>query len=129
MTKEIETAIIEAEHYALATVSGEGRVNVIPVSMVSVIDGAVWVYDCFMDKTAANVKAEPMVALSSWSGLAGVQIKGAARYHHDDTVYETAVAWLSEQHPDRTLHGVIVIAPSEAYDISAGANAGTPMSV
>jgi predicted pyridoxine 5'-phosphate oxidase superfamily flavin-nucleotide-binding protein len=123
LTDEIKQRIEAAEHKALATCCA-GEINVVPVSVVRVVGGQLWLHDFFMDKTAKNVCAEPRAALALWSGLTGIQIKGNVEYQTDGTAFEEAEKWIRENFSDRTLRGLLVFTPSVAYDISPGETAG-----
>jgi predicted pyridoxine 5'-phosphate oxidase superfamily flavin-nucleotide-binding protein len=126
LTAEIEAMITTAEAKALAT-TGPAGLNVVPVSVVNVKEGNIYLYDFFMKKTAVNVKAEATVVLTAWSGLAGVQVHADAIYIDQGEVFSREADAMKVQFPERTLKGVIVLTPTSVYDISAGAKAGTPI--
>jgi len=106
----------------LATMSDDGP-NVIPVSMVSVVDNQIYINDCFMDKTRLNIQKDHRAALAFWSGLVGVQLKGTVDYQTEGEVFDQRVLQLKESHPDRTLCGVLIFSPEKIFDISPS-NAG-----
>lgn len=125
LTPAITTTLTTAEAKALATTGPHG-VNVVPVSVLEVADDTIYLYDFFMGKTVENLISEPAVALSAWSGLAGVQIKATAAYQSDGAVFEAAVPAMRERFPERTLRGVIALTPTTVYDVSANTEqAGT----
>jgi len=122
---ELPANIIEfieaAEQKALAT-SCNGEVNVVPVSVVRVSDGNIWLHDFFMNKTAKNVCEEPQASLALWSGLNGVQIKGQINYLTEGGDFEAASKWSKEKFPERTLRGLLIFTPETVYDASAKAD-------
>jgi len=120
MHKKIHEIILNAEAKALAT-TGPAGLNVVPLSMVKVNDDStIWLFNFFMDKTVKNLAAEPFVALTCWSALRGVQIKGNATYTTFGTDFDMAVSWVASQNPKRVIKGLITLVPAEIYDISPG---------
>ncbi|OIP78263.1 MAG: hypothetical protein AUK16_00530 [Parcubacteria group bacterium CG2_30_44_11] len=118
MDQSIIDQIIKAEARALASVGPHG-VNVVPVSVVSVQNNQIHLYNFFMGKTVENFLAEPLVALACWKGLEGIQIKATAAYIEDGELFDAAKTEMLVRFPDRTLSGVIVLTPTHVYDISA----------
>ena len=123
MTTDIAETITNAESRALATTGPHG-VNVVPVSVVEVVGDEIHLFDFFMNKTVANLKADPAVTLTAWSGLVGIQVKAVANYQAEGELFETSVPQMKVRFPDRILSGVIVLRPTDIFDISAGPNAG-----
>lgn len=120
MHEKIHEIIRNAEAKALAT-TGPAGLNVVPLSMVKVNDGStIWLFNFFMDKTVKNLAAEPFVALTCWSALRGVQIKGDATYTTSGTDFDAAANWVASQNPKRVIKGLIALVPTEIYDISPG---------
>ncbi len=124
MNKTVQQSLTDATQYALATTGASG-LNVVPLSMLRVVDDTVWVFDFFMSKTAKNCKEHEAVALAAWKDFAGVQIHGTAQYITEGALFADAVAWVATENPDRVVRGLLVITPTKIYDISAGAHAGT----
>lgn len=121
--ESIVKTIESANGRAIATVGADG-VNVVPVSMVRVHNNEIWLFNFFMSKTVENVKTNPQVALSCWHGLEGVQVKGEVVYETEGDRFKEAVAWVATKNPDRVVKGLLRLIPKQAYNISAGANAG-----
>lgn len=69
--------------------------NVVPVSMKQVIDDeTVMVSDQYLNKTLANLRANPRAALSVWYEETGFQVKGSVTYENEGPRYEAvARAW------------------------------------
>ncbi len=118
MDQTIIDQIINAEARALAT-TGPHEVNVVPVSVVQVEDGRIYLYNFFIKKTIENILTEPMVALTCWKGLAGIQLKATAAYITSGPLFEASETEMKTRFPDRTLSGVVVLTPTRVYDISA----------
>ena len=118
--------IEKASGRALAT-TGPNGINVAALSMARVKDSEVWLFNFFMRKTVENIEAEPEVALSCWTGLEGIQMKGEVEYVTEGDRFKEAVEWVAGENPDRVVKGLLVFTPSEIYDLSAGADAGKPI--
>jgi hypothetical protein len=118
MEQTIIDQILNAEARALAT-TGPNGVNVVPVSVVTVNDGHIYLYNFFMGKTVENLLAEPAVALTCWKGLEGIQIKAIAAYIEEGELFNLAQTEMLTRFPERTLSGVIVLTPTKVYDASA----------
>ena len=123
LSEEVIKQIESADNKALATYCA-GEINVVPVSVVRVVGGTIWLHDFFMDKTVRNVCEEPRAALAVWSGLSGIQRKGTVEYQTGGTKFMEATFWVTENFSERKLKGLMVFTPSVAYDVSAGESAG-----
>ena len=119
ITPTIETILTSASTKALAT-DGPAGLNVVPVSTIAVFSEEIWLCDYFMGKTRTNLTAAPHVpiALTAWEGLDGIQLKGNASYLTTGESFTDATVWVAKLHPDRTLHGLIVIQPTAVFDVS-----------
>ena len=119
LSPEIVDAIQKAEHKALATFCGE--VNVVPVSVLEIVDGDIWLFNFFMDKTAKNICAEPSAALALWRGMEGVQLKGKVTHEESGENFDRAKAKMKEKFPERTIKGLLIFKPESVYDLTPGA--------
>jgi predicted pyridoxine 5'-phosphate oxidase superfamily flavin-nucleotide-binding protein len=104
---------------ALATTGSEG-INVVPVSALNVTETVIYLYDFFMNKTAVNLKEANTVALTSWEGMKGLQIKAEVDYQTEGAEFESANAWAQATYPERILKGLIILTPQAVYDVSVG---------
>jgi hypothetical protein len=117
---DVQTFIKTASAKALAT-SGTAGLNVVPVSVISVVADQVILYNFFMDKTAANIAApDTPVSLAVWEGLQGVQLRATATMHTSGELFTAQQADMQEQFPDRTLTSIITLQPTELFDVSVG---------
>jgi len=117
LTNKMLENLLNAEGKALAT-STNNDINVVPVSSVKVVDGKIWLIDYFFDKTRANIKENPQVALTFWIGLEGYQVKAKVDYKTDGKDFETATKWIAKEHPNRLVVGLLVLHTTEVFDIS-----------
>tara|TARA_B100000508_G_scaffold139799_1_gene138907 strand:+ start:6583 stop:6963 length:381 start_codon:yes stop_codon:yes gene_type:complete len=123
MDTKIKETIEQAESIALATI-GNGGVNVIPISVISVVGDEIHLYDFFMNKTAENIKTNPEAALVCWTGFEGVQVKAQVSYDAAGEVFEAAVPIMKERFPERTLKAVLKLAPTAIHDVAPGSLGG-----
>lgn len=112
----IEEFILSADSKALATYGA--NLNVVPVSSIRVVGGTIWLINYFMDKTLDNILHINMVALVCWKKMMGYQIKGSVTYKTEGKEFDEAVQWIKGLLPDRVVKGLIILMPTEIYDIS-----------
>lgn len=115
----VRDVLTTANAKAFAT-NGIAGINVVPVSMIRVNDNTIWLFDFFMDKTVQNVDVKSPVALTAWTDMKGIQIKGDAQYITNGNEFTEAVTWVKEQNPARVVKGLIIINPTKIHDISPG---------
>ena len=129
MSKECQDLINNAYAAAFSTCSSDGIPNVVPVSMKQVIDEeTVMVSDQYLNKTLANLKANPRAALTVWDEKGGFQVKGSVTYENEGPRYEAVAAQvheiLSSMGYDYTSKGVCYIHVEGVYSVTPGPNAG-----
>ncbi len=117
MENNVEKFILSADSKALATFSDLG-INVVPVSTIKIIDGEIWLVNCFMDKTISNIEKNPIASLVCWRKMMGYQIKGPISYETEGNNFDLAVDWIKSILPERVVKGLIILRPEEIYDIS-----------
>lgn len=132
MSKACQDMINNAYAAAFSTCAN-GVPNVVPVSMKQVIDDeTVMVSDQYMNKTLANIKANPHVALSVWDEEGGFQIKGSVVYENEGLRYEAVAKQvkeiLSSMGYDFTSKGVCYIHVEEVFSVTPGKDAGALLS-
>ncbi len=115
----ITTAITAASAKAFGTIGACG-LNVVPVSMIRVNAHDIWLFDFFMKKTCDNLAENPTAALTCWTGMEGIQVKGRVAYVTAGPEFDEAVAWVATQNPNRVVKGLIVFTPERIFDISPG---------
>jgi hypothetical protein len=110
----------------LATVSDAGVPNVVPVGAVIVKDPeTILIGDNFFKKTAENVRRPNCnVAVTSWIGVKGYQVKGTGNYVTDGPDYETMKQVIKAFNPNLPAKGCIVMKVTEVFDVAPGPNAG-----
>jgi len=117
ITEDIKNLLLYADAKALATFSNDD-INVVPVSSIKVVENEIWLVDYFFNKTRNNIKNNPKVALTAWVGLRGYQVKASASYLTEGSLFDEAKKWISKEHPNRLVRGLVVLSPTEIFDIS-----------
>ncbi len=121
MPEKVMENIKAAKEVAFATVGEDGRPNVVPVTFVKIKDpSTILIGDNFLKKTFANVqKPDSNVAISSWVGYEGYQVKGVANYTTEGPDYEAIKQMMKENMPRK---GCVIIKVTEVYDLAPKAN-------
>ena len=123
ISENIKEMLLNADGKALATL-GEKGLNVVPVSSIKVKDNKIILVNYFFGKTLQNIKENKDIALTAWKDLEGFQIKAEAEYQEEGELFEEVTQWIKETLPDRIVKGILVLTPTEVFDISAGPDAG-----
>lgn len=124
LSPKIINLLTTAAAKALAT-HGPAGLNVVPVSMIKVTPGEIWLFDFFMDKTVQNINENSSVSLTAWTDMIGVQVRAEASYIVNGNKFTEATAWVHTQNPDRILRGLLVLKPITLFDISPGGHFDT----
>ena len=114
---------------AVATCDAEGNPNVVCCSMKQAYDEeTVMISDQYMNKTLANLGANPRMAVSVWDETHGYQVKGTVTYENEGERYEMIAAQvhaiLSGMGYDYYSKGVCWLHVEEVYSITPGDQAG-----
>ena len=128
MPKECQELVNNAYAAAFATCTDDVP-NVVPVSMKQAWDDeTVMVSDQYLNKSLANLRANPHVALSVWDEEGGFQVKGTVTYEDEGPRYEQVAAQvqaiLSSMGSDYTSKGGCFLHVEEVYSVTPGETAG-----
>jgi predicted pyridoxine 5'-phosphate oxidase superfamily flavin-nucleotide-binding protein len=109
-----------------ATVSDAGIPNVVPNQFTIVKDPeTILVGDNFWHKTADNLtRPNCNVALTSWEGYEGYQLKGIANYVTEGPDYEMMKQKIKSRNEKLPAKGCAILKVTEVYDLAPGPNAG-----
>lgn len=132
MPQECQDLINNVYAAAVSTCSPDGIPNVVPCSMKQVIDDeTVMISDQYMNKTLANLKANPRMAVTVWNETGGYQVKGTVTYENEGPRYEAVAeqvhAILSSMGYDYTSKGVCYIHVDEVFSVTPGPDAGAKL--
>jgi predicted pyridoxine 5'-phosphate oxidase superfamily flavin-nucleotide-binding protein len=121
--------LLQAEGKALATYSPKTGVHVVPVSSIKVDGDTIILVNYFFGQTLSNIEQNPQVSLAAWKGLSGYQIKAKAKYETAGPLFALVVEWIAETIPGRVVKGILLLDPTQIFDVSAGKDAGKEISV
>lgn len=127
LTSAMQDAIQRAELLPLATASPTGIPNVVPVKYVWVnAPDALWIVDNYLDKTLANLRANPRAALYVWSAEPKlcVQIKGDIAIHTEGEDYESMRSRARAEKPDMPARSLVVLQVREIFQCLPGDGPG-----
>ena len=125
LTDEIRTSLDGTRLVFLATASKDGRPNVVPIGAFKLLDDeTMLISDQFFNKTLANMRENPQVAISFWGEKGGFQLKGTVTLHTDDDVFAQDVAWMKELRPTLVPKSAVVMTITDVYTVKAGPDAG-----
>lgn len=126
MEKTVYRCVLDAEAKALATYA-DGDINVVPVSLVKIVDEKIWLIDFFMEKTTRNLMKNPRASLVCWKETVGYQLKGSVEYLRQGKLYDQACEWVSTINPNRKVKGLIIFTPEEIFDVAPAKDTGERM--
>jgi predicted pyridoxine 5'-phosphate oxidase superfamily flavin-nucleotide-binding protein len=90
-------------------------------------DEKIWVIDNFFDKTLANIKENPEVAIYMWSPEHkgdSYQVKGKATVINSGEEYEKAVFFARAKMEGAPAKNLIKVDVTDIYYVTPGPNAG-----
>lgn len=125
LTDEIRMSLDGIRLAFLATASKDGRPNVVPIGAFKLLDDeTLLISDQFFNKTLANMRENPQVAISYWGDKGGFQLKGTVTLHTDDDIFAQDVAWMKELRPTLVPKSAVVMTITDVYTVKAGPDAG-----
>jgi uncharacterized protein len=127
LTAEMKEVFMKNKPYAIATASGKGIPNVVPMSTVQLVaDDTIWIGDNYMVKTLANVKENPHVALYVWDPEKKrcFQIKGTVTIKTSGPDYEKMRAQIKTKGPHYPAKGLLILKITEVFGCTPGPDAG-----
>jgi len=113
----------------LATATGDGAPNAVPVGTKKIIDDeTILLSDQFFNKTLANLKANPKVAVTFWEGFEGYQLKGSIVIETSGQRFEETAKWIEDLGNKigfpLTSKGAVILKIDEIYGVAPGPGAG-----
>lgn len=125
LTDEIKESLLGTKISFLATSSKRGIPNVVPIAAFRVWDdGTLLISDQFFNKTLANMKENPVIALSWWGEKGGFQVKGTVTIHTDDEIFRQDVAWMKENWPNFVPKSAVIVKITDVYVVKPGPEPG-----
>ena len=127
ITEEMQDVITKMKPPVVATAGKDGRPNVVPIGFTRVIsDDEILLMDNYMNKTRANIEANPQVAISAWSleDRIGFQFKGRARVETAGKLFEEGIEWVKAKRTHTIPRAAIIVKIEEIFLIGSDEKAG-----
>lgn len=129
MTERMQKLFEKVPNVVLSTATVDGLPNSVPVGSKKIIDSeTILISNQFLNKTLANLKANPKVAVTFWEGMEGYQLKGTVTIETTGQRYEETARWIEDLgnklgFPLKS-KGALIVSIEEIYAISPGPGAG-----
>lgn len=125
VTDEIKAALAGTKLVFIATASKKGIPNAVPVGAFKLLDDeTMLISDQFFNKTLANLKENPVVAVTFWGEKGGYQIKGTVTIHTNDEIFVKDAAWVKELKPNLVAKSAMVVKITDVFQVKPGPDAG-----
>ncbi len=129
MTERMQELFNKVPAAVLTTATLDGTPNAVPVGAKKIIDDeTLLISDQFLNKTLANMKNNPKVAVTFWEGHEGYQLKGSITIETSGARFEETSKWIEEMgnkagFPLKS-KGAVILKIEEIYGVSPGPGAG-----
>ncbi|MFC1859007.1 pyridoxamine 5'-phosphate oxidase family protein [Thermodesulfobacteriota bacterium] len=129
MTDRMKELFEKVPAVILATATGDGAPNAVPVGAKKIVDDeTILLSDQFFNKTLANLKANPKVAVTFWKGFEGYQLKGSIVIETSGQRFEETAKWIEDLgnkagFPLKS-KGAVILKIDEIYGVAPGPGAG-----
>ncbi len=129
MTERMKELFDKVPTVVLSTASEDGTPNAVPVGSKKIIDDeTILMSDQFFNKTLANMKADPRVAVTFWEGHEGYQLKGTVTIETTGQRFEDTAKWIDEVSSKAGFplksKGAVIMRIQEIYGVAPGPGAG-----
>ena len=129
MTERMMELFNKVPAVVLVTATTDGTPNAVPVGAKKIIDAeTILISDQFLNKTLANLKANPKVAVTYWEGHEGYQIKGTITIETSGQRFEETAKWIDDMSAKAGFplksKGAVILKIDEIYGVSPGPGAG-----
>ncbi|KJS32870.1 MAG: flavin-nucleotide-binding protein [Desulfatitalea sp. BRH_c12] len=129
MTGRMQELFNKVTTVVLSTATADGMPNTVPVGAKRIIDAeTILISDQFFNKTLANLKSNPRVAVTFWEGHEGYQFKGSVVIETSGARYEETARWIEEKSSRAGFplksKGAVIMKIEEIYGIAPGPGAG-----
>lgn len=129
MTERMMELFTKVPAAILATATADGTPNAVPFSTKKIIDSeTILISDQFFNKTVANLKTNPKVAVSFWEGYEGYQLKGTITIETSGKRYEETAAWIEDMGNKAGMplksKGAVILKIEEIFGLAPGPGAG-----
>lgn len=129
MTDRMKELFEKVPAVVLATATADGAANAVPVGAKKIIDDeTILISNQFLNKTLANLKANPRVAVTFWEGYEGYQFKGTVTIETTGPRFEETARWIEglgnkAGFPLKS-QGAVIVKIEAIYGVAPGPGAG-----
>ena len=125
LPKEVTEIFVNEKYHQFATSSINGAPNICNIGAKYLRDDdKIVIVDNFMNKTIANIKENPEVAILIRREKVSYQIKGTGRYLISGAEYDDAYRWMKSKDSKYPAKGAIIITVHSVYNSMTGEDAG-----
>ena len=127
LTPDMKELFAKGKLFPVATASKKGIPNVVPIAFVVVMDDeTVWLADNFMNKTLANLKENPHMAIYLYDPEAKrcLQVKGTVTVRTSGTEYDRMKEMVHAKKPGLPAKSLLVLKIGEVFECMPGPGAG-----
>jgi hypothetical protein len=129
MTERMKDLFNKVPIVVVSTATVDGIPNAVPIGAKKIIDDdTVLISDQFFNKTIANMKENPRVAITFWEGFEGYQLKGVVTIETIGKVFEDTARWMDELSTKAGFplksKGAVLFKIEKIYAVSPGPGAG-----
>lgn len=127
LTAEMKDLFSKVKLFPVATASKKGIPNVVPIAFVSLVkDDTIWLADNFMQKTLANVKENPHIAVYLYDSDAKkcFQVKGTVEVKTSGADYDKMKKMVQEKKPGLPAKSLLIMKITDVFECMPGPTAG-----
>ena len=129
MTDRMKQVFEKVPVAVLATATGDGTPNAVPMATKKIIDDeTILLSNQYFNKTLANMKSNPKASVTFWEKTEGYQLKGTIIIETSGERYEETAKWIEELGNAAGLtmrsKGAVIMKIDEIYGVTPGADAG-----
>jgi hypothetical protein len=127
LSGEMKELFAKIKLFPVATASKKGIPNVTPIAFVQLVrDDTIWIADNFMQKTLANVRENPHIALYLYDAESKkcLQIKGTVDVRVSGEDFEKMKKMVQEKKPGLPAKSLLIVKIAEVWECMPGPSAG-----
>jgi len=130
MTAEMKEAFGKVKLFPVATASKSGVPNVVPIVHVMLVsDDTIWIGDNFMQKSLANAKENPHIAIFVYDpeGKKCFQVKGKVEVKTSGPDFEKMREIVRAKKAELPAKSLLIMKVTEVFQCYYGATAGNKL--
>lgn len=127
LTDEMKEILSKVKVFAVATASKHGIPNVAPMASIFLRgEDTIWIGDNYMNKTLANLKENPVLAIYAWDPETKrcLQMKGEVTIKTEGAEYEEIRGALKAKNEAYPAKSLVILKVTEVFTCTPGKDAG-----